>query len=57
MVVLVGHALLLRSIRLNIDDVPDAVGGEVGRQLDGAVVCAVDTQPRTILCRIISTHP
>ena len=37
-VVLVGHALLLSSVRLNIDDVTNAVVGEVGRQLDGAMV-------------------
>ena len=37
MVVLVGHALLLRGIRLDIDDVTNAEVGEVGGQLDGAV--------------------
>ena len=41
-VVLVGHALLLSSVRLNIDNVTNAVVGEVRRQLDGAVLYTLD---------------
>ena len=37
-VVLVGHTLLLRSIRLNVDDVTNTEVGEVRRKLDGAVL-------------------
>lgn len=39
MVVFVGHTLLLRSIRLDIDNVSDMVVDEESRQLNGAVIC------------------
>ena len=42
MVVLVGHALLLRGISLDVNDVTNAVVGEVRRQLDGAVLYTLD---------------
>ena len=57
MVVLVGHALLLRGIGLDVNDVTDAVVGEVRRQLDGAVLYTLDAQPRRTNCEIIVTHP
>ena len=41
MVVFVGHTLLLRGIRLNIDDVANAIVDEVGGQLDGAMLCNI----------------
>ena len=57
MVVLVGHALLLRGIGLDVNDVTNAVVGEVRRQLDGAVLYTLDAQPRRTNCEIIVTHP
>ena len=38
MVVLVGHALLLSGISLDVDDVSYAVGDEVGGQFNGAML-------------------
>ena len=37
MVVLVGHALLLRGIGLDVNDVTNTVVDEVGGELDGAM--------------------
>ena len=38
MVVFMGHTLLLGSVGLDINDISDAVGNEVGGHLHGAMV-------------------
>ena len=57
MVVLVRHTLLLGSVRLDIDDISNAVGDQVGGQLNRTVLYTTSPFIHFPTPTVNTTHP
>lgn len=57
MVVLMGHALLLGGIGLNVDNIADPVRNQVSREFDGSMLCTLNVQLAALQLKMGLTHP